>query len=155
VRGSDRCASHLGLTGKGRPPLLDDATADKLVVMLRAGNYVAVAANAAGISLRTLQVWLQRGRKGEDPYAALVERVDRARAEGEVRNVATIAKAATERWDAAAWLLERQYPERWGRVSMRLRTETSDEQTEQELARADDPFAEVDELAEKRAHRRD
>jgi hypothetical protein len=38
---------------------------------------------------------------------------------------------------------------------MRLRTETSDEQTEQEVARADDPFAEVDELAEKRAHRRD
>jgi hypothetical protein len=154
VRGSDRCATHLGLTAGGRPTLLDDAVADKLVTMLRAGNYVAVAANAAGISEATLRDWMTRGRAGEEPYATLAERVERARSEGEVRNVATIAKAATERWDAAAWLLERQYPERWGRVSMRLRTETPEELSESQVERAHDPFAEADELAEKRRRRR-
>jgi hypothetical protein len=36
-------------------------------------------------------------------------------AEAEMRDVALIAQAAKENWQAAAWRLERKYPARWGR----------------------------------------
>ncbi len=32
-----------------------------------------------------------------------------------MRDVAVIATAAKENWQAAAWRLERKFPERWGR----------------------------------------
>jgi transposase len=160
--GHDRCVVHLAPGGwPGRPSLLTEQLVEKLVTMLRAGNYMGTAARASGISRQTLTSWLERGasaRPEDEEYRDLRERVERARSEGEVRLVATIARAAAERWDAAAWLLERQYPDRWGRVSMRLR---ADAQAEAEAAaeaaaRAleHDPFAEVDELAAKRRSRR-
>jgi hypothetical protein len=37
-------------------------------------------------------------------------------AEAEMRDVALIAQAAKENWQAAAWRLERKYPARWGRT---------------------------------------
>jgi phage terminase small subunit len=55
-----------------------------------------------------LEVWIQRGRQGRPPYAEFVERVDRARAEAEVRQVSLIAGAAAEDWRAATYLLDRR-----------------------------------------------
>jgi hypothetical protein len=149
MRGSDRCSSHLGRAG--RKTALTPEVGDRLVAMLRSGNYLEVAARAAGVHRNTLSEWMRRGRAGEEPYAELAARVTRALAEGEAHNVAQIAKAARESWQAAAWLLERQYPDRWGRVSVRLR----DEEPPPAAAAptSDDPFAEVDELAAARRRR--
>jgi hypothetical protein len=101
---------------------------------------------------------MRRGRTGlpaDEPYRELRERIHQAQAEGEVRNVAQIAKAATDSWAAAAWLLERQHPTRWGRVSTRLRLEAADDERDAPVnVDTDDPFAEVDELAERRRARR-
>jgi hypothetical protein len=157
VKGSDRCAAHLGRTG--RHTLLTPSVADQLVTMLRAGNYLEVACRAVGVHRNTLAEWLRRGRVarvGDEDYAQLVERVDQALAEGEVRNVAHIAATARDNWQAAAWLLERGYPERWGRVSTRYRLppELPPEENPATPARTGlDPFAEVDELAAKRQAR--
>jgi hypothetical protein len=72
--------------------------------------------------------------------------LDAATSEG--RLVALIAHAAARPggWRAAAWMLERRYPERW---SARGREELP----AAPVARAGDPFAEVDELAERRRSR--
>lgn len=70
-----------------------------------------------------------------DPNAVLEE------ATSEPRLLICIAKAAAQgNWRAAAWVLERRYPERWARG------------VEPELTspRDPDPFAEVDELARRR-----
>jgi transposase len=80
--------------------------------MLRAGNYINVACMAVGVSKATLYNWLGRD---EPEYRAFAERIDKARAEGEARHVALIAKAAADDWRASAWLLERQHPDRWGK----------------------------------------
>ena len=154
VAGSDRCAVHLRGTQIGRPSKLTPDVLELLVQMLRAGNYVGVSCHAARISRRTFSDWMKRGRSNapEDSiYAEFRDRVEQARAEGEVRNVTSIASAARESWQAAAWLLERQYPERWGRPSSPQRRETADEDSG---AESDfDPFVEVDELAERRRSR--
>jgi hypothetical protein len=147
VEGSDKCQFHLGRAG--RKTLLTPELAEQLVAILRAGNYVEVACTAVGISRRTFAEWMRRGRtfKPEDePYRRFRERAERARAEGEVRNVAQIANAATTSWQAAAWMLERQYPDRWARVSQREK----EEPTSPADLTDEDPFREVDELAERR-----
>jgi hypothetical protein len=68
------------------------------------------------------------------------------RATEEVRLVALDARAAQTQWRASAGLLERQYPERWGR---RDRGATPPAV----MPPADDPFFEVDQLAEQRRKR--
>jgi len=153
VPGLDRCSIHSRGTQIGRPSKLTPDVADQIVAMLRAGNYVGVACHAARVARRTFGDWLNRGlssRPEDAPYREFRERVEQARAEGEVRNVTAIAKAAVESWQAAAWLLERQYPERWGRPSSPQRREAPPDETP---VAEDDPFAEVDELAERRRSR--
>lgn len=156
MHGSDRCSSHLGRAT--HPTSLTGDVVDRLVAMLRQGNYVQVAARVAGISRQTFYVWMQRGTSSQPadaPFVDFRERVEEALALGEARNVALIAKAAPDNWQAAAWLLERQYPQRWGRVSTQLRRELDESELARQAAerRGVDPFAEVDELAEKRQQR--
>lgn len=101
--------------------VLDDDTLDRLATMLRAGNYVTVAARAVGVAPDRLAEWLERGASSdpdERSFVELRERLDRARADAEVRHVALVAAAAAENWQAAAWLLERQYPDRWSRPTL-------------------------------------
>lgn len=113
-----------------RPTKLNSEIQNKIVTAIRAGNYIETAAAYAGISKSTLYDWLRRGerekqrveknpryriRKSEKPYVEFSDAVEKALAEAEIRDVAIIAKAAEEHWQAAAWRLERKFPERWGR----------------------------------------
>lgn len=144
------CAVHAGLTRVGRHTKLSAEVQDRIINILRAGGYDETAAAAAGIPRQRFYDWLRRG----DPAGELPENevfrdfrtaVERARADGEVRNVAMIAQQAQTNWQAAAWLLERRHPERWARPSQR---ET--EPRAEGAASPADPFAEVDELAQRR-----
>jgi len=56
-----------------------------------------------------------RMRKAEAPYVKFSNAVEKALAEAEMRDVMIIGKAASEQWQAAAWRLERKFPQRWGR----------------------------------------
>ena len=92
---------------------LTEERADDLVVLLAAGVPVKVAARAVNVSRRTLDRWLRQDE--------LRERVKQARAVGpvsteavtEARLVVLLARAAQFDWRAAAWWLERRWPERW------------------------------------------
>jgi transposase len=153
VLGTDRCPGHLGING--RKSTINDATTRQLAQLLRAGNYVEVAVQAAGVKLSTFWDWWARGNPEHDDPADKTYRkfravLERARAEGEARNVTLVAQAASETWQAAAWMLERSYPERWGRPSQRTAIEVVPEP-----AKPDDPFREVDDLAEARRARAD
>ena len=69
------------------------------------------------------------------------------RALDEPRLVAYIATQARSQWRAAAWLLERRYPERWG-PARRV-----DEDELAPVLDPDDPFHEIDQLAARRRER--
>jgi hypothetical protein len=57
-------------------------------------------------------------------YRKFLAAVEKAQAESESRDVALIAKAATEDWKAAAWRLERKAPRRYGpRVQLAVQQE--------------------------------
>jgi hypothetical protein len=147
--GVNRCAVHINAR-PGVRSILTPEVADRLVALLRAGNYDAVAARACGVAPRTFREWQQRGRSdraADEPYRRLLARVEQARAEGEAVHVARIAKAAEQDWRASAWYLERAFPERWARPQLR------EPRREPELEDEPEPsvFAEVDELARRRA----
>lgn len=88
---------------------------EKIVRLIRAGNYRETACAAAGIWARTMRTWLRLGSEGLEPYAQFAADIAQAEAEAEARDVALIAKAGTEDWKAAAWRLERKVHDRWAR----------------------------------------
>ncbi|TCW39174.1 hypothetical protein EDC32_102420 [Laceyella sacchari] len=101
----------------GRPTKLTPALQEKIVMMIRGGNYIETAAAYAGISKQTLYNWLRRGaRQKSGQYREFALAVEQALAEAEMRDLALIEQAARDgKWQAAAWRLERRFPKRWGR----------------------------------------
>lgn len=92
---------------------------DRVIQAIKMGNYQETAAAYAGISQSTFYHWMDRGRNEPGSiYSEFLEAVEKAKADSEVRDVALIEKAATDgSWQAAAWKLERKFPQKWGRVT--------------------------------------
>jgi transposase len=112
---------------------------EQVTRLLRVGNTVEIAAEAAGISRATFFNWMDRGLlDGSDNeiHRDFRDAVEQARAEAEATLVARIAKAAQNgSWSAAAWLLERRSPENWAKVSERdRRREDADDELQALLA---------------------
>lgn len=99
---------------------LDPALEQKVLDLIRAGNYIETAAAAAGINKKTIYSWL-RNVKG------FSDKMLEAQGAAEARDVALIAKAAIEHWQAAAWRLERKNPRKWGaRVQVSVQQELAE-----------------------------
>lgn len=92
---------------------------------LRKGNYVTTCCRAVGISQRTYYNWKKKGEEGEEPYATFLQKVDEAEAEGEMAMMEIIHdNAVSGNWLSSAWVLERKYPNRFGkRERMELQTD--------------------------------
>ena len=102
---------------------------------IEAGVTLEIAAQGAGIGARALDEWIHCGRAelqenpdAEGQCADFVRAVTVASATFEKDTLAIIQDAAPKNWTAAAWLLERKFPERYAKVD-RLRVsgdETND-----------------------------
>jgi hypothetical protein len=131
------------------PPLapikLTDDLTRTFATLVRAGNTVAVACNVVGIDESTYYDWMRRAkRKGDanDPYRAFRAALEQARGEAEAILVGQITTSARNgSWQAAAWLLERRWPERWAKPDQRKESDKPPA----------NPFDALDELAKKRA----
>jgi|DEB0MinimDraft_4_1074332.scaffolds.fasta_scaffold01490_6 transposase len=99
----------------GRKSLLTPERQERIVNAIKAGNYSFVAAQLGGIGERTFYSWMERGEKGEEPYAQFMQAVKEAETHAEARNIALVQRHAQSSWQAAAWYLERKAPDRWGR----------------------------------------
>jgi hypothetical protein len=152
VEGSDRCVSHLRFVER---TVLTPQLVERITNALRGGLHLSVVLAHAGVPRSTFYGWLERGspdgRKVKDAlFRDLREKTERARAEGEVALGLTLAQAGRHDPQVAMWLLERQFPERWARVSQREMAEPGEQVVEPET----DPFGEVLQLAEERRKRR-
>jgi transposase len=102
-----------------RPIKLSLEIQESICQAIRAGNYIETAAAFAGIDKTTLYDWLKRGARAKGSadavFVGFSHSVQKALSDSEVTDVATIGVAAKENWQAAAWRLERKFPERWGR----------------------------------------
>jgi hypothetical protein len=140
------------MVGMSRPSSLTAERRETIEQALGAGAPIDVAAASAGVSARSVSHWLQDGSvvrreltPAPEPIGEEVPLTERL-AQAEPGLVAAVITAAQRgRWMAAAGILERAWPERWARPGRR------DELPPEPLA--DDPFREVDELAERRRKR--
>ncbi|NJL28741.1 MAG: hypothetical protein HC897_13035 [Thermoanaerobaculia bacterium] len=114
----------------GRKSRLTPEIQEKIVSVIRAGNYACVAAQYAGITTRTFYRWLEKGEaRPNSAYGHFRHAVKAAESEAEVRAVAIIQNLMTNNWQAAMTFLERKFPERWARrirVTVDPRKELSD-----------------------------
>ena len=104
------------MPARGRPTKIGPEVTERILMMIRAGNYLETAAAHAGIAKVTLFDWLRRGgRESSGVYREFRDAVDKALADAEIHDVLLIGKACEKQWQAAAWRLERKFPGRWGR----------------------------------------
>lgn len=123
--------------GEGRPTKYDPAAGTLIVQALQVGATLEVAASAAGVHRTTLWRWMKEGfrqdrvRKAPDTdengkptlktAAQFCNAVKKAAAAAEVLDLSFITKAARSgNWTAAAWKLERKYPDRYARPAQRV-----------------------------------
>lgn len=130
----------------GRPTKLNRVVCEQIALLIRAGNTIEIAAAAAGIAESSFFAWMDRGEEAETGmYREFYDAVEQARAEAEALQVQRISLAANNgNWQAAAWLLERRYSERWAKPADRRKLASDD--TEKPA----DAFEEFDELASRR-----
>ncbi len=91
---------------------------DKIGRNIRLGMSLKNAALAAGISESTFYDWLSKGEQAtRGRYAEFSEYIKESKAIAEQRHVGIIVKAAVKGdWKAAQFILERRFPEDWGRI---------------------------------------
>ena len=92
-----------------RPTKYTPETAKKIIDAVRLGATYELACNYANISLDTLSRWRKRS-------ADFADNLREAEGMGAIGWLAKIEKAAQDGdWKAAAWKLERRYPDVYGR----------------------------------------
>jgi len=102
----------------GRPTKLTPTTQDRIIELVKAGNYAETAAQVAGIDESTFYRWMQQGEgeKARHPYKGFRKAILEAKAESEARMVMVIQKAGFDgSWQAAAWYLERTKQNKYGK----------------------------------------
>ena len=114
----------------GRLSKLTPETQKTLIDALLAGNYIETACTYAGITAASYFIWLVQGRKAralgwQNRYLDFLVATEKAQASAEVGAVALIRLAAKTEWTAAAWLLERKFPDRWGRRVPEIAVQTN------------------------------
>lgn len=113
--------SKRGLGGT-KPTKLTKAVEEAILRHLKTGGYLSHAAEAAGVTGRTLHYWLEWGEEGKKPYAAFAERVMKARAENALRLQSIVTRAALGHiegdWRSAAWALEKLFPKVYGTAAV-------------------------------------
>ena len=118
----------------GRPSKLTPEVTKRICQAVKLGATYKLAAQAAGVSEKTFCVWMARGREGGPGSAKFVEflqAIKDSEGEGAETCLAVIRKAALDGiWTAAAWLLERRYPDLYGRVA-RAPIESAKDKTDQ------------------------
>lgn len=100
----------------GRPTVLTQEIQDELVKYLSIGNYLETACDMVGVNTQMVKRWIYAGARGNPKYKEFSDAIKRAHAQAEVMLLALIDRAAQGgAWQAAAWRLERKFPDKWGR----------------------------------------
>jgi transposase len=101
-----------------RPALKLDLYIDKLCQALLVGATYDLAAKFAGVSYATFLTWRKQAETAPagTALARLRDRMEEVEGQAAIGWLAKIEMAASQgNWQAAAWKLERRYPEQYGR----------------------------------------
>ena len=100
------------MAGRGKEKLTKDGIKTALR-LCRAGLPDCQIAAVLGVSKETYSRWINHPKT--DNQNQLRQQLKRADAEREAALVTRIMRASDDTWQAAAWLLERRYPDRYAK----------------------------------------
>ena len=124
----------------GRPTKLTPETQQLIIQSLSVGATHRLACQYAGIDEDTFYTWMDKGHKGHAPYAEFAEQVKKTEGRAATGWLAKIEAAANEgNWQAAAWKLERRYPNEYGRQIIQLDWTTLTDSQLERLAKGENP----------------
>ena len=96
--------------------LLDEYKRQRLIDAIKLGSFIEHACAYAGITSRTFRKWRELADQEVEPYLSLFEDIRLAESESILRRIGRIEKAGSEgAWTADAWILERKYPDKFGK----------------------------------------
>jgi transposase len=101
----------------GRPQAYTPAKAARIVAAIKKGLPYKLAASAGGVSYNTFARWRNDGSNPDGPshFREFLNQVRMAEADAAIRFVGLIETAAATHWQAASWMLERRYPDLYGK----------------------------------------
>lgn len=99
--------------GKGRTEKLTQDGIRTAIKYCRAGLPDCQIAAILGVTRETYSRWINHPKT--ENQRQLAHALKKADAEREANLVSRIMRASDDTWQAAAWLLERKYPERYAR----------------------------------------
>ena len=114
--------------GDTHPHKLTRVVCDKIVEGVLKGNYITTVCQSVGIHKTTFYAWKKKGEQGLEPYKQFYDRVTEAEAQAEMDILNVIYTNAIDQgnWLSSAWILERKYPNRFGkREQMALATDNN------------------------------
>lgn len=107
---------------------------------LSVGATHRLACHYAGISHECLYNWLRLGERGRQPYADFSAAMKKAEGQAAIGWLAKIeASANAGEWQAAAWKLERRYPDEYGRQLMQINWQLLTDEQVDRIAEGDAP----------------
>lgn len=103
---------------RGRKSKLTPETQEKLCQAIQLGATYELACQYAGVSYDAFNDWINAGIAEKDAgFVQFLQAIKEAEARGALGWLAKIEKAANDgNWQAAAWKLERRYPQEYGRT---------------------------------------
>lgn len=101
-----------------RPLAITEPVKAKILEAIRQGNFREVAARYAGVSPKTLQVYLKR--KGDDEAMAFRMVLLEEEARVEMNIVGALNRMSEGDMKAGTWYLARKFPQRWADKSKEI-----------------------------------
>lgn len=100
----------------GRRSKLTPGRQDRIFALIRQGVTQEVAARRGGINPDTFYEWRKRGEAAKSgKYFEFAEGLKEAQAHAEAALVMQVRLHAKTDWRPATWILERRFPQRWGK----------------------------------------
>ena len=105
----------------GRPSKLSYERQEQIAVDIEQGRSMTSAARKSGVTPQTVINWMDKGKAAkenneENEYSEFLERITRAKGEGEEYYFRTVVEMAKDEGDHRflASLMKQRYPEAWG-----------------------------------------
>jgi len=106
----------------GRPTSLTDEVQRVIIRAIENCSFIETAIALASVPKSTFYDWLKRARDDDKAgqksiYTDFADAVKTALAVSEAKYIGIVGEAANDTWQAAAWMLERRFRNRWARES--------------------------------------
>lgn len=110
----------------GRPSKLTPQVHNRIIEAIKQGATYDLASKYGGIAYNTFNEWMKRGaQEDEGPFRDFYDAVKLAEGQAAMHWLSLIQMAAHGgNWQAAAWKLERRYPNEYGRRLVQVDSKT-------------------------------